>query len=80
MTRGVALDALVRLEFSIGPGAIRGIRLCEPCRYLAGLTHSEVVPGLAHRAGLRAAILRGGTLRPGDPVQVGPAGAAPARA
>ena len=76
VTRGVSLDALVGREFSVGPVAIRGIRLCEPCRYLAGRTHSEVVPRFVHRAGLRAAILRGGIVRPGDPIQIGPGSSA----
>ena len=66
VTRGVSLNELVGSEFSLGETRLRGVRLCEPCGYLAGLTHHEVPRRLAHRAGLRAAIVRGGTLRIGD--------------
>lgn len=75
VTRGVSLNDWVGAEFSLGEATLRGIRLCEPCRYLAGITHPEVVAGLAHRAGLRAAIVRGGRVRVGDAV-AGPGDAA----
>ena len=66
VTRGARLDDLLGVEFSLGETRLRGIRPCEPCRYLAEKVHPEVVRRLAHRAGIRAAILRGGTLRVGD--------------
>jgi MOSC domain-containing protein YiiM len=66
VTRGARLNDLVGVEFYLGEARLRGIRLCEPCRYLAEHVHPEVLRGLVHRAGLRAAILRGGTLRVGD--------------
>jgi MOSC domain-containing protein YiiM len=47
---------------------LRGVRLCEPCDYLAGLTRPEVLPGLVHRGGLRADILSSGVIRSGDEV------------
>jgi MOSC domain-containing protein YiiM len=70
VTRGAPLNDLVGVEFSLGETLLRGIRLCEPCRYLAERVHPGVVQGLVHRAGLRAAILRGGTLRVGDPLEI----------
>lgn len=68
VTRGVALNDLVGAEFSIGEVRIRGVRLCEPCNYLAKTTYPEVLRGLVHRGGLRAQILSEGTLRVGDAI------------
>jgi MOSC domain-containing protein YiiM len=69
VTRDVALNHLVHREFTVGEVALKGIRLCEPCDHLAGLTHEKVKPALVHRGGLRAQILTEGIIRPGDPVQ-----------
>ncbi|MEY2878364.1 MAG: hypothetical protein RLZZ15_744 [Verrucomicrobiota bacterium] len=66
VTRGVALNALVGVEFSVGPVRLRGQRLCEPCNYLAKITSPEVLRGLVHRGGLRARILSGGVIAVGD--------------
>ena len=68
LTRGVPLNHLVGKEFRVGAVMLRGVRLCEPCDYLAGLTRPEVLPGLVHRGGLRADILSSGVVRPGDEV------------
>ena len=68
VTRGVPLNHLVGREFRIGEIKVRGIRLCEPCSHLAQLAHSAVLPGLLHRAGLRAQILTDGTIRVGETV------------
>jgi MOSC domain-containing protein YiiM len=68
VTRGVALNHLVGVEFKIGDVAIRGIRLCEPCSHLQALTQQGVLKGLTHRGGLRAQILTAGVIRVGDTV------------
>jgi MOSC domain-containing protein YiiM len=68
-TRGVPLNQLVGREFTVGSVGLKGIRLCEPCGHLEGLTREGVRAGLVHRGGLRAQILTGGVIRPGDPVQ-----------
>ncbi len=68
VTRGVPLNHLVGREFKVGEVSLRGIRLCEPCNHLAGLTHEKVKPGLVHRGGLRAQILTEGIIRRGDAV------------
>lgn len=70
VTEGVDLNALVGREFRIGEVRVRGIRLCEPCNYLAKITFPETLKGLVHKGGLRAQILTEGTLRPGDPIVV----------
>lgn len=68
VTRGVPLNHLAGREFQVGDVRFAGIRLCEPCDYLEGLTTSGVLKGLIHRGGLRAEILVGGTIRVGDPI------------
>jgi len=69
VTEGVDLNALVGQTFQIGEVVLRGIRLCEPCNYLAKTTYPETLDGLVHRGGLRAQIVRGGVLRVGDAVR-----------
>ncbi len=68
VTRGIRLNELVAREFEIGECLLEGLRLCEPCAHLSKTVAKQVLPGLVHRAGLRARILRGGTIRKGDSV------------
>lgn len=68
VTVGVDLNALVGVEFTVGEVRIRGMRLCEPCSYLARTTFPETLKGLVHKGGLRAQIVTEGTIRRGDPV------------
>ena len=74
VTEGSDLNALVGQTFEIGEVVLRGIRLCEPCNYLAKTTYPETLAGLMHRGGLRAQIVRGGVLRVGDAVRPVPPG------
>jgi MOSC domain-containing protein YiiM len=69
VTRGVDLNALVGRRFRLGGAEARGIRLCEPCAHLASLVNDEVLERMVHRAGLRAEIVTGGIVRPGDPIE-----------
>ena len=66
VTRGVALNHLVGRDFQVGAVTLRGLRLCEPCSHLEGLTREGVKAGLTHRGGLRAQILNEGQIRVGD--------------
>lgn len=66
VTRGVPLNHLVGREFRVGNVRLRGIRLCEPCSHLEGLTRRGVLAGLIHRGGLRAQILNAGEIHVGD--------------
>jgi MOSC domain-containing protein YiiM len=69
VTRGIDLNALVGQRFRVGDVECEGVELCEPCNHLRKVTGKpEVLRGLVHRGGLRADILRGGTIRPGDAV------------
>jgi DNA-binding transcriptional ArsR family regulator len=69
VTCGVPLNHLVGRELRIGSVVLRGMRLCEPCTYLSGLVGRDVKTGLIHRGGLRADIVRGGTIRAGAAVR-----------
>ena len=69
VTRGVPLNHLVGKEFWVGEVKARGIMLCEPCSHLQKLTIRQVLPGLIHRAGLRAQILTEGTIRVGETIR-----------
>ena len=66
VTRGVALNHLVDQEFRIGDVVLRGTRLCEPCAHMEKLTVKGALRGLIHRGGLRAEIVKGGTIKVGD--------------
>jgi MOSC domain-containing protein YiiM len=67
-TRGVDLAGLVGRRFTIGDVLCQGDERCEPCTHLAGLTDRAVLTSLAH-TGLRATIVRSGTIRTGDPIR-----------
>jgi MOSC domain-containing protein YiiM len=68
VTEGVDLNALVGREFLVGEVRLRGIRLCEPCNYLAKTTFPETLKGLVSKGGLRAQIVTEGVIRVGDAV------------
>jgi MOSC domain-containing protein YiiM len=69
LTRGIELNPLVGKRFRVGDVLCEGTELCEPCNHLQGLTQPGVLRGMVHRAGLRAAVLEGGTIAPGDVVR-----------
>lgn len=68
VTEGVNLNTLAGREFTIGAVRFRGVRLCEPCTYLAKISFPETLKGLVHKGGLRAQILSEGVIRIGDAV------------
>src|SRR3989442_4172043 len=59
-TRGVPLNHLVDRIFRVGEVRLRGTRLCEPCKYLDGLTRDGVSAALGHPCRTRAPSLRDG--------------------
>jgi MOSC domain-containing protein YiiM len=69
-TTGVRLNDLVDREFRLGEATIRGVRLCEPCARIEKLIGKPFVKPMVHRAGLRADIVRSGTIRVGDKVEM----------
>jgi hypothetical protein len=69
LTRGIDLNALVGRRFTVGDVLCEGVELCEPCKHLQALTQEGILRGLVHRGGLRADVLEGGTISPGDAVR-----------
>ena len=66
VVRGTDLNALVGREFTLGEALCRGRRLCEPCAHLDRLNGGGTLRPLVHRGGLRADVIRDGTIRVGD--------------
>ncbi len=67
---GVPLNHLVGRRFRIGDVILRGGRLNFPCRYLEELLGSPVFLPLYNRSGLNCGIEKGGTIRPGDVIEM----------
>ena len=66
VTEGFRLNDYVGKEFTIGNIKLKGIRLCEPCPYLAETVNPLVLPHLIGVGGLRAQIITSGTIKQGD--------------
>jgi MOSC domain-containing protein YiiM len=74
MTRGVALNDLLGRRIRVGEVEAVVTELCHPCSHLQQLTQSGVLRGLVNRGGLNADVVRGGSIRVGDPIEdLGPA-------
>lgn len=69
VTRGVPLNHLVGTRFQVGEVVLEGLKLCEPCGRLEKLTQQAVRKAFAHRGGLRARVVAGGSIRNGDEVR-----------
>ena len=67
VTEGVDLGALIGKTFAVGDVVLYGVRDCPPCGYLQGMTQPGVVAAL-QGSGLRADIVRDGTVRVGDEI------------
>jgi len=68
VTRGVRLNDLCGTRFRIGEIEVEGVKLCEPCATFERRTHAGIVKFFTQKGGLRARIVRGGTLRVGDAI------------
>jgi len=66
--RGVDVNGLVGKRFRVGEVECLGVELCEPCAHLQEMTRPGIIKDLAHRAGINADIVVGGTIRVGDEV------------
>lgn len=69
VTRGARLPDLLHREFWVGEVLLRGELVCNPCAHVEGITCPGVLAAYVGRAGLRASIVRSGTLRVGDAVR-----------
>lgn len=68
LTRDVALNHLIGVEFTVGSTRLRGVQLCEPCAHLEQVAGQPIRKPLVHRGGLRCEIVEGGTINVGDTV------------
>lgn len=68
--RGVPLNHLVGRRFRVGTVILRGGRLNFPCKYLEELLGLPVYLPLYNRSGLNCGIEVGGTIRPGDAIEL----------
>lgn len=68
--RGVPLNHLVGRRFRVGEVILRGGRLNFPCKYLENLLGMPVYLPLYNRSGLNCGIETGGTIRPGDAIEL----------
>jgi MOSC domain-containing protein YiiM len=66
ITRGILLNNLVGKIFTVGEIQLRGVRLCEPCDYLADRTDPKIKQSMLHQGGLRADILSEGFIHTDD--------------
>ena len=65
------LNSLVDKEFQIGEVVLKGLRLCEPCKYLSDkLNEKKVLTEMVHKAGLRAQIIKSGSIDLNSQVEV----------
>lgn len=79
VTRGVRLPDLLHRAFWVGDALLRGERVCDPCAHVESITRPGVLAAYVGRAGLRASILRSGTIRLGDAVRMAEPGDAALR-
>jgi len=70
--RGVPLNHLVGRTFRVGEVVLRGGRLNFPCKYLDELLGKPLFLPLYNRSGLNCSIVTGGTIRPGDAIELVP--------
>jgi MOSC domain-containing protein YiiM len=70
LVRGVNLGEFVGRRFQVGDVECDGEERCEPCNHLAKMVGTQdVLRGLLH-TGLRAVIVKSGTIRAGDAVRL----------
>lgn len=71
VTEGIALEELIDRQFRVGEAILRGERPCLPCRHVERLTRPGILAAMKkHGGGLRARVLREGTIRVGDEVEL----------
>lgn len=70
VTRGVRLESLIGVRFAVGGVLLEGVRRCDPCRHIEQYTRDGMLREIGMDGGLRARIIRGGTLRAGDAIAV----------
>lgn len=70
LVRGIDLGDFIGKRFAVGDVECEGEERCEPCNHLAKMVGTQgVLRGLLH-TGLRASIVKGGTIQAGDAVRL----------
>ena len=76
LTTGIELNPLVGRRFAVGTAVLEGLEPCDPCATLGrrlatpSVSAADVVKALANRGGLRARVVEGGVIAPGDEIGV----------
>lgn len=70
VTAGITLESLIGVEFELGSATLRGVRTCDPCRYIETMTRAGLFDELGGRGGLRAEVLQAGVVHLGDAIVV----------
>ena len=71
ITKGISLNELIGKEILLGKVRIKGIRLCDPCKYLQNqLNQEKLIKNLFNRGGLRCNILTNGKIFVNDKIVV----------
>ncbi len=68
VTKDIRLEELIGKSFFIGEVELKGIRFCEPCAHLAGILGNEIMTHMIHKTGIRAQILKQGTIKVSDAI------------
>lgn len=70
LVRGIDLGELIGRRFAVGDVECEAEERCEPCSHLVKMTGAQgVLRGLLH-TGLRASIVKSGTIKAGDQVRL----------
>jgi MOSC domain-containing protein YiiM len=69
MTEGVLLSDLLGRRFSAGEVVLEGLEENPPCAHLQRLAGKPLLKPLIGRAGIRARIVTGGTIKKGDEIR-----------
>tara|TARA_B100001250_G_C19675602_1_gene733511 strand:+ start:240 stop:683 length:444 start_codon:yes stop_codon:yes gene_type:complete len=70
ITKGVRLNDLVKKKFLVGGIKLKGIRLCDPCKYLQDmLNDNKLVKKLTQKGGLRCQIITSGNISVNDEIK-----------
>lgn len=71
LVRGIDLNQLIKSDIQIGEVTLRGLRKCQPCKYLARkVGEPDLVKAMIHRGGLRAQVVSEGVLSIGARVVI----------
>lgn len=69
MTEGIQLSDLLGRRFSAGEVTLEGLEENPPCAHLQRLAGKPLLKPMIKRAGIRARIVTGGTIRAGDAIR-----------